>query len=42
MKGNPACMALFKVIESNLERADLIDKMKTGTDDIKSRGNCSF
>lgn len=42
MKGNPACMELFKVIKADLERVDLIDTMKKRSDDIKSRGNCSF
>lgn len=42
MKGNAACMELFKVIEANLERVDLIQKMKTRLEDIKSRGIFGF
>lgn len=42
MKGNPACMELFKVIKTKLKRKDLIPKIETLSVDIESRGNCRF
>lgn len=42
MKGTPACEELFKAIEIYLKRRDLIQKMKSRSDEILRRGNVCF
>lgn len=42
MKGSPACMELFKVIEEKLKREKLIPEMKKRSADKKTRGKYGF
>lgn len=42
MKGTSACEELFKAIEIYLNRKDLIQKMKSRSDEILQRGNVCF
>lgn len=42
MKGSAACMELFNMIDTNLEREDLIKKMKTQSETKSRRSNYGF
>lgn len=42
MKKKPACKKLFKAIEIDLKREDLIQEMKSRCDEILRRGNVCF
>lgn len=42
MKKNTACKKLFKAIEIDLKREDLIQEMKSRCDEILRRGNVCF
>lgn len=42
MKGSAACMELLYMIDTNMEREDLIQKMKTQSETKSRRGNFGF
>lgn len=42
LKGETACVEFFRVVEEDLKRKDLIQKMKERSDDRIRRGNVKF